>query len=197
MGITAFSISLIKKCRDHSDIKSVCELGAQNIYNQPKLPAPYASGFYKALGIDYCCIDINGENGALQIDLSKPLTEPLKTVDMVTDFGTSEHVGTDGKFDINAIYNCWKIKDGMLNVGGIMLNENPKTKNWPLHGFNYYSQLFYHRLSETGVYDILDIGEHPAMGNFTDGWNVYAILIKKKDGFISLDVFKTLGILQS
>jgi hypothetical protein len=111
------------------------------------------------------------------------------------DAGTSEHVGTNGKHDIKAIYNCWKNKHNLVKVGGFIVSENPKTGNWPGHGFNYYTTDFYKLLAGFGDYSLIDLGEHPAMGNTTDGWNVYCVMQKTKEEFISLEKFKKCGIL--
>ena len=128
MGITDFSVDILNRAIESKKPESVMELGAQNLYNQPKLPAPYAHEFYEPKGIKYNCIDMCKENGALDIDLSKPVKVEA-THDLVTDFGTSEHVSKAGKHAIEAYYNCWKAKHDLLNEGGTMINENPKTGN--------------------------------------------------------------------
>ncbi len=194
MGITQFSLSLIEKYRGNA--KDVVDLGAQNLYIDSG-KAPYASEWYESKGLLYNSIDLSGENGCIVWDLSK-IYDPPTWCDLVTDFGTSEHIGKDGKYSTMAIYNCWKNKHDLLKPGGVMINENPKTGNWPLHGFNYYTQEFYFKLAELCYYDILEIGEHPAMGNTNDGWNVYCVLKKGVDReFISIEEFETCGILQS
>jgi len=45
---------------------------------------------------------------------------------------------------------------------------------------------------ETGCV-IKRLGEHPAMSNRKDGWNVYCVLEKLEDDFISRDVFEALN----
>jgi|SRR5688572_433739 len=194
MGITAASIELLQK---HSTgLKTVLELGAQNLYDKDYNDInPYASDWYYKNGIlFYHCIDLNGENYAEQFDLSKKY-DIDERYDLVTDFGTSEHIGTDGKFNIEAIYNCWWNKHNWLNPGGIMINENPKTGNWPKHGFNYYTEEFYKLLVTYMGYEILELGSIPAMGNTRDGWNVYCVLKKITEReFIDLNYFKKLGI---
>lgn len=193
MGYTQFTVELLNELIIKFSPKSVLDLGAQNMYNQPALPAPYAKTWYETLGIKYLAIDINGENGASPIDLSKPCkTIEPSSFDMVVDAGTSEHVSdSEGKHDISAIYNCWKTKHDLLKAGGIMLNENPKSGNWPGHGCNYYDQNFYVKLAELQGYEILNLQENAAMGNVTDGWNITCILKKVNNiDFISLETFK-------
>lgn len=196
MGITSFSVELIE--RNKGNAKTVIEIGAQNLYNQPALPAPYANQYYESVDMEYSCIDLSKENNCIEIDLSKPLENPIGTYDLVTDFGSQEHIGNNGVHDPEAFYNCWKIKHDLLKSGGTMINENPKTGNWPSHGFNYVTQDFYFKLAELCGYIILELGEHPAMGNVTDGWNIYCVLRKNSDAeFISLEEFKTLDFKQS
>jgi hypothetical protein len=193
MGYTHFTVSLVEPLLDK--VTSVVDLGAQNDYRQP-LPAPYVSEWYKSLGKRYESVDLSAENNCRVIDLSKP-SKWVNSVDLLVDAGTSEHVGDNGKFGWEAIYNCWLNKHNWLRVGGYMVNENPKTGNWPGHGFNYYTQEFYTSLSAFGGYELMNVGEHPAMGNTTDGWNVWSIMRKVKDEFITLDQFKTLELKQS
>lgn len=191
MGITNFSAGLIANyTKPH--YRHVIELGAQNMYHSDYPNAPYADGFYKSIGIDsYMCIDLNGENGAIKKNLGQPI--PNFYADIVTDFGTSEHVGVDGKHDQRAFYNCWKNKFDMCLNGGIIVSENPKTGNWPEHGFNYVCREFYEQLAKKNGLVVLELGECPAMGNTTDGWNVYCVLHKTIDvPFMKFSEFKTL-----
>jgi hypothetical protein len=201
MGITAKDVELLDEIIIRYRPKNVMELGAQNLYNQPKLPAPYAHEYYEPKGVKYSCIDLNGENNALKIDLGNSLIEEEKKVsihpgiyDLVTDFVTSEHIGKSGAHKIESYYNCWKTKYDLCEVGGIILSENPKTGNWPGHGFNYIDVAFYHKLCNLLGAQIIHIEEHAAMGNVTDGWNVICIFIKPDREFISLEEFKTLGV---
>lgn len=197
MGITSFGINLIEECLKIKEIKNVIELGAQNLYNQPKLPAPYADEYYTSIGIDYTCIDLSNENNCLVLDLSQQINIK-KQYDLVTDFGTSEHVGDkSGKHDIRSFYQCLKNKHDLCKNGGIILSNNPKTGNWAGHGFQYYTQEFYLKLAEFNNYVIHKLGEHPAMGNTTDGWEIHCILIKNNENFISYEEFQTLPILLS
>jgi len=173
MGITGFSLDLVKAVLNDFKVETVIELGAQNMYDQDYSGNyPYADTYYRSRGIAYECIDLSGENGAQAIDLSKPCAVSKK-YDMVTDFGTSEHV--------HDIKECWKTKHKLLKVGGVMISENPKVGNWPDHGYWYYTEEFYQKFAAAAGYKILKIGEHPAMWNTTDGYNVYCIMQKVED----------------
>lgn len=208
MGYTGFTKRIIETVIKTYDPKKVIDLGSQQDYDQPNLPAPYISGWYESMGIRYDCIDLNGENGAHVEDLSHPINFmsniyndiPMGTRDIVVDAGTSEHVcameeGSDKcEFSWEAIYNCWLNKHNLLKESGIMVNENPKSGNWPGHGFNYYTKEFYRAMEAATDYHIILLDEHPAMENRIDGWNIVCVMQKKSDKFPTLDEFKELGI---
>lgn len=198
MGYTSFSVQILSKLISGYKPKNVLDYGAQNMYNQHIIPAPYAKEWYETQGISYTAIDLSGENGSLRIDLSYPIKEKLGLFDLVVDCGTSEHCGINGKHEPSAFYNAVKNKHDLLKVGGVMFSENPKTGNWPGHGFNYYSKLFYQQLCVLNRYKILELGEVPAMGNTTDGWNVYCVFVKVDDTpFISFEEFQQCEQLRS
>lgn len=213
MGITASDINLLDIVIRHRPIKSVCELGSQNLYLHGEAKPPFASSWYESRGIEYSCIDLAGDNNAMQFDLSIPI--PLdKKYDLVTDFGTSEHVVQMKGFEtvpfhdghINSIYptevsdadaglyNCFLNKHNLLNINGIMINVNPKTGNWPGHGYHYFTTEFYKQLVASSDYDIIGLGENASMGNNVDGWNVFCVLRKIGNRFPSFEEFKTFDI---
>jgi hypothetical protein len=144
-----------------------------------------------------------------------------RTFDLVTDFGTSEHVvaGVEMKnhfFDnvsINSVYPtriptddeiaegfywCWRNKHHLLSVDGLMINVNPETGNWPGHGYTYLTKDFYTKLAELMEYEIIHLEDHAAMGNTISGWNVCCILRKQIDRpFISFEEFQQCEQLRS
>src|SRR4051812_17656834 len=105
MGYTGFTVSKLKEILAGNKIKTVIDLGAQNMYNQPKLPAPYAKDWYEEQGYAYISIDLNGENESLPLDLAYPIKEKLNKCDLLVDAGTMEHVGINGAFAWEALYN--------------------------------------------------------------------------------------------
>lgn len=195
MGVTAVDIEILEPLIKMYDPRGVIDLGAQNNYSQGGLPAPYMSDWWNAKRIDYYSIDMSGENNSINLDLSLDW-EFKPDADFVMDFGTSEHVGKAGAFSWEAIYNCWKNKHDLLRIGGLMINENPKTGNWPDHGFNYYTLEFYSQLCKMSGYVIEGIQQIPAMSNIIDGWNILCILRKLSDKFPTLELFKRLDLRQ-
>jgi len=200
MGYTHFTVEKLEEIIKERNPKSILDFGAQNMYNQAEDPAPYAKEWYESKGIKYVSVDINSEHGSIPLNLSNPLSEQLelseeltKQYDLVVDAGTTEHVGVDGKHNVEAFYNAWKTKYDLCKVGGVIYSENPKTGSWPGHGFNYHTMTFYHQLiTLLGLTETLQMNEHAACHNVIDGWNVYCSFIKPNREFISLEQFKTL-----
>lgn len=194
MGITNFGTSLLDRYVDSVPVKTVCELGAQNLHHSEYSNMPYASVYYLANGYTlYKTIDLNGENNAEQLDLGKPIN--IGQFGLVTDFGTSEHVCVNNKPNLKAFYNCLNNKHNLCMSGGLIISENPKTGNWIGHGHNYYTVEFYKQLCEMNDYEMIECGEHPAMNNEIDGWHIYSVIRKLSDNpFVSFKKFSTLPI---
>lgn len=196
MGVTAHSIKLIEKALSLITVTEVMELGSQNLFDKNygenkkhdglHCNNPYASEYYRSKGIKYNCIDLNGENGALQYQLEEPVKHDKKYM-LVTDFGTGEHVRN--------VYNVFKTIHDLLEEGGVCVRENPKTGSWLGHGFNYMTTDIYTKLAQLQGYKIIDLHEHAAMGNVTDGWNVCCIYQKTNEfNFMSEETFAQLNV---
>lgn len=188
MGINDTNLNVLEFLFKRYRIKSVLELGSQNFYqNYEGLKyGEYADKYYNVKGIEkYTCIDINGKNNALVLDLSKE-TRLLEKYDLVTDFGTSEHISSS--FDVEPLYWCWKTKfDSCKNI---IVGSNPASNNWPKHGAYYYTLDFINTLSQlTGMKIILN-EEKYAMNNTTDGKEISYALDVTNAKWISLDDFK-------
>lgn len=222
MGVTSFEIGLLQTVIENKKPLTVLELGAQNNYStEETAKPPFMSEWYKQQGIEYNCIDLAGDNKAFTIDLSKQLTVDSKketffcAYDLVTDFGTSEHVVQMNEYEvasfhegyINSIYpkgaikdikqgyfNCWVNKHNLLKKEGIMISVNPLTGHWKGHGFSYLGEEFYKQLALISGYEVIVSGVNCAMGNCIDGKNVYAVLKKTSSAFPNFDNFYTLPI---
>lgn len=188
MGLTGFSFDTLIK---HANLngKTMLELGDQNIYfgdEYGTYSTPYFKKHYKTL--EHICIDIKPEKHAVVKDLREPLD--MGEFDIITNWGTTEHVAPkEGK----GLYEAFKNVHDACKVGGLMFHENPKTGNWPGHGDHYMTKAFYSKLVELTGYELLELDEHAAMHNTTDGWNIYAVLRKQEDKpFISKKAFNQL-----
>jgi hypothetical protein len=111
--------------------------------------APRAAPFYRALGFDYSCIDIDNDPGSIALDLNfDTIPETLAgKFNLVTNFGTTEHV-------INQ-FNAFKIIHDLAAPGAVILHELP---TYILnHGFFGYQPSFFTRLASANEYTTLMI----------------------------------------
>lgn len=161
-------------------VRSVCDLGDQINYTSPRLPAPYMSVWYKENGVEYMSIDVNGKNDSKTWDIGDVI-KTSKKFDLVVDAGCGEH--------IKNLYQCFANIDKLTKVGGYMLHENPRTKNWPEHGHHYFDEKFYVDLAIQTGYQILELKNTVAAHNYESGNNVFCLLQKTKEGFIERDLF--------
>lgn len=205
MGYTDFTKKQVERAISYTakPRQSVIELGSQQDHTSSLRPMPYMNDwFLNRMGFDeYRCIDINGENNALNIDLSKPLDYgEHSSCDLVTQIGTFEHVsGPDGKFSWEASYWCWHHIYYLANLAtGVIYNESPQTGSWPKHGVAYLTAEFIYQLCEASGLRLIDIGVHPACHNTRNGYNVWAIMQHTgKGSFPDLATFKTFDLRQS
>jgi hypothetical protein len=120
-----------------------CELGNQ-IYN--KIPA---KKIYEKLGVKHTSIDLNERDGSLPLNLCNPQTQLYNQFDVITNYGTSEHV--------NNQYGIFKNIHEMCKINGIMIHGVPLIKNWQNHCRYYYSIEFFLKLSQKCNYKIYDL----------------------------------------
>lgn len=180
MGITQNSLNRINKYIDKIPNDIILIVGCQNLYN-PENYGEIAESYYLDKGYGVLSIDICGCNGAEVMDLREDL-KFSGSYGLILQHGTIEHIDGD-------IYQAFKNFHEACEVNGIMIHENPKTGNWPGHGYHYFTSEFYVQLSDACGY-CLTCDEEPAMGNDIDGWNVCAVLIKRdNEPFISKTQF--------
>ena len=75
----------------------------------------------------------------------------------------------------------------------MIISENPKVNNWHGHGFHYLTKEFYTELCKVAGYELIEVGEHAAMGNVTDGVErVRSVCVKISDVFPSCGEFNEL-----
>ena len=149
---------------------SMLELG-----NKKNGKATYKNYFEK-LGFRHYSVDINGEDGAMALDLREPLD--LGTFDMVSNIGTTEHVG-DTWQEQEA---CWvNILDAM-HVGSILVSITPLPGYWKWHGrWHPYPEFFDHLANQNG----LDV-ERCYIHDHRKGGLVYARLQRRQQAFASV-----------
>jgi len=119
--------------------ESMLELG-----NKRKNKMLYKDVFQR-LGFRHVSVDMNGLDGALKLDLRKPLN--LGTFDMVTNIGTSEHVS---QHDFNGQIACWRNIVEAMHIGSVLVSIGPLqgSPKWLRHGRWYAQPQFYRELAE-------------------------------------------------
>jgi hypothetical protein len=104
---------------------------------------------YRALGIDYLAIDVDGSFDSQYFDLNTfaPPIEWRAAFDLVNNEGTFEHL-------INPI-NGFHVAHELLKVGGVAIHSLPLT-GWRDHGLMYPTVKFYAELFGANRYEILE-----------------------------------------
>jgi hypothetical protein len=178
-GIHSFMISetdlmwwcSLNKCKSLKDIKSVCDLGLQEVLCA--VPATYekvtrtfaalcgepgvsladcgsSAEMWRRLKREIVSLDIVGADlSLLPFDLNADqVPEKLRShFDFVTNAGTTEHV-------FNQV-NCFKVIHDLTKVGGIMAHVVPFA-GFENHGFFNYSMRFFTTLARDNGYACLD-----------------------------------------
>jgi len=90
---------------------------------------------FTAIGLKHVSVDLNGEDGALALDLMHPLG--LGRFDIVTNFGTSEHVEDQEP--------CWR--NIVEHAEGLIVSTTPLPGDWTRHGRWYPVPGFYKALA--------------------------------------------------
>jgi hypothetical protein len=109
--------------------------------NKRKEDGTYKSVF-QSLGFKHTSVDINGLDGALPKDLTKPLN--LGTFDMVSNIGTSEHVSEN---DYKGQVACWRNILEAMHVGSVLVSITPQEGSWLRHGTWYPQKPFFTELA--------------------------------------------------
>lgn len=159
------SISFLKNDGLLGDVNSMVELGNQHVrYDRSDVVSLLrkhgietggvrtTADFYRLWGIsEYISIDLNGEDGAIELDLNKPFTRDEtfnRTFDLTTNFGTTEHC-FDQATAFENIHN-------LTRIGGYMLHVLP-AHGWDGHCFYRYDRNLFMDLAHKCQYEILSL----------------------------------------
>jgi hypothetical protein len=109
--------------------------------------APLAREFWTWLGLNYASIDIDGSPGSIALDLNydEVPTELVGRYDIVTNFGTTEHVANQ--------LQSFKIMHDLAAAGALMLHVLP-AGGMPNHGLVSYNPKFFWMLGRSNGYKI-------------------------------------------
>jgi len=152
MALRKITIDYINKMIKRNGFKfkglEMCELGNQLIMDD-YVPFKVAKKYYESLGVLHTSIDWNGKDGALSMDLNKPID--IGQFDVITSVGFMEHVENESQ--------CWENIYNLTKMGGIIINILPKKGNYIKHKcFRWYYEEWCHELVKMWKYDLLDIG---------------------------------------
>ncbi len=125
---------------------------------------------FEHLGVEHISVDLNGQDGAVKVDLTKDFMEDGKQqwwnesqsdeglkkyfeyFDVVTNCGTTEHVDND-KGHNN--YIAWKNLHNFLKVDGLHFSSLPTIGYWPGHCNIYYNCDFFEKLCNFCNYELI------------------------------------------
>lgn len=133
-----------KVLRTYYEGLTICELGDQRMKWHPDKTG---KKYLLNLGVkEHISLDWNKKNGALKRDLSKPVDEWQSYFDMVTNFGTTEHIN-------NGQYDVFKNIHNFVKVGGVMVHALPLVGHWKRHCKYHYEEDFPETLSTINGYE--------------------------------------------
>ena len=123
------------------DWKSMVELGNKTV--GPRNHGVPFKTMFESQGIQHISIDLNGRDGALPFDLSKPIHMP--TYDILTNYGTSEHI-LDGQEQVfRNIHNLSHYR---------IIHAVPRVGSYPHHGYWHFDKDFFLMLADLNDYQI-------------------------------------------
>jgi hypothetical protein len=136
---------------------SMFELGNQRIISGSIHTT--AKQHFTSIGMNHTSVDLNGEDGALPLDLRQPelFKEFRNRFDVLTNLGTTEHVEP-----IDNQYECFSIVHDVVRPGGIMIHMVPDVEEldnsgaWKDHCSVYYRKEFFSALADKCNYTILE-----------------------------------------
>jgi SAM-dependent methyltransferase len=111
--------------------------------------APPAQEFWTWLGFHYASIDIDGSPGSIPLDLNYDSVpdEARGQYDLVTNFGTTEHVANQ--------LNAFEVMHDLAAPGGLFIHEVP-AQGYLNHGLVNYNFKFFWMLARSNNYKIID-----------------------------------------
>jgi len=130
---------------------SVCELGDQGMCGGPTKTA-LAKDWYLGMGCGrYVSIDGNGR-GTMTADLNRPLKFVAERFDLVTDFGTGEHI-----FDQAQV---WRTMHDLTKPGGFIAFDRP-AQGYQKHCFYLTNECLLRDLAAANDYEVLWLERQP------------------------------------
>jgi hypothetical protein len=200
MGLNIATLQFIEQHVDVSS-KRICIYG--NLYLkrgtdeiQIKLGSKLASTYFMHCGAsEITMLDINKKDGALPIDLDKPIDniDLLESFDVLIDGGTSEHVKNQ--------YSCFWNAFNLCKPGALMLHMIPAKGHWINHGRWGYPLHFFKELARYSGYTIIEMYQDNYVSKLVEKKHDLVFTCLKKElhsVFVSQKIFeeKLLPILE-
>ena len=182
------------------NIKGKCmlELGNQIIRNTEYIKEKTGKEYYTNRGVFHISIDLNGQNGALMLDLSKPLRkrEWINYFDIITNSGTTEHVEPrKAQYDVfKNIHECMKVGGISIHLIPDILELEMKGK-WKSHCKNYYSKEFFLFLAKYNNYEIIELKIINGLVCSTLRKTIDSSFMDDKELFLSFITRKNTGVI--
>lgn len=131
----------------YSQVK-MCEMGNQEYKLEDRMPAKIY--YEEKLRVEeHVSIDLNKMWGALGYDMTQELPSQFNNhFDLVTNYGTGEHVGDQYSF----YTNCHRVCKNL----GLMVHFIPHEGYWPGHGRYYFTQDSIWQMAKVFDYKILN-----------------------------------------
>ena len=174
MGITHDSLNLLEGLHVLKPGVKMLELGCQELF-LGQTPRPYAAAMFRKRGMSVRSVDISGCGGAETANIEESLGDCA--YDLVTDFGTLEHV--------DDIYLGIKSAHEACRMGGMIIHRNPLVGHWEPHGSHWFTMEFWAALSRMCKDSCQMLETRAACGNPKTGMEVLAVIIRGLNEFPS------------
>jgi hypothetical protein len=128
---------------------SDCERALSDIFDGETPRRDAQPAFYRIFGASsYQAIDLEDSRAQFRVDLNRPLPRSIGTFDVVTNFGTTEHV-----FDIAQTFRSIH---QLLRVGGLQLHTLAAYAHID-HGFYNVHPTAYVDMAKANNYEVVDL----------------------------------------
>lgn len=171
----------------------VCELGNQRKGRSD--PPVTGKSILEGKGVsEHVSIDLNELDGALPLDLREKIEGYDGYFDIITNYGTLEHVKNRGPGQ----YWGWRNVHEFCKVGGSMVHVVPPIGDWPGHCPYHYDQQFLPELARLNNYamplswTVFHKGRIPKKNRHLHA----AVFVKQEDApFMSRKDFKSMKLI--
>ncbi len=178
------------KALGRTNLKGVwlLELGNQTIRDATKEKYNISTGKSKAYFLGLRCnhhsIDQNGCDGAVPLDLTKPIPVPrfINAFEIITDFGDLEHVRGLCSFDKElGQWQAWKSIHDMGKVGCLYMHTIPMLGSFVGHGSFHYTIKFFEDLCQANDYEIVFLRKQSVDNRTNTRGYIFCSYLKKID----------------